>query len=482
MVAKGQKKLCRLILLQLILPLIVSAQQGKPVQGTDCTDSIKNIFVQLYDAGKGGALYEMCDTEFKKSFPRQDFIHWLGETRKTLGVFLQSKRTEKSGTFIIYRSYFQNANMDFLLAVNISGEITGLAFQPIKKNYQVPGSNPLANTIDSMVEKAVRPYIQRVNTVGICIGIIDRGKYYRYGYGETVKNNHLIPNGNTIFEIGSITKTFTASLLAELIIHRKCQLGASLSQCLIRENHFRFHNLTAVTLEMLANHTSGLPRIPSNLFSTAGSAGMEDPYQNYDSVTLFKYLDTLHPEDTPGIKFGYSNLGYGLLGTVLEKISGHTYEQILEEYICDPLKMADTRTALNRTQQKNFAQGYKLSGEPTGHWHFKALKGCGAIRSSVNDLLKYLDAHVSNNGKTDLEKSFRLCEQPTFPVENGKIGLGWFIPEGLPDVYWHNGGTGGFSSYCAYNLDKKVAVIILSNSSDSVDKLGVELIRALSMR
>lgn len=95
-------------------------------------------------------------------------------------------------------------------------------------------------------------------------------------------------------------------------------------------------------------------------------------------------------------------------------------------------------------------------------------------------MLKYLNAHLTEDDPTNLLKSFRLCEQPTFTVEGGQIGLGWFIPERSPGWYWHNGGTGGFRSYCAFNPDKKIAFVILANSAIGVDNEGIELRNALS--
>lgn len=446
------------------------------------TDSVKNVLINLYNEDNADAVYDLCDSGFQKFMSRKDFIQWLSQTRQSLGMFIQTKEKGKLNGFIVYQSYFQNDSMDLFLAVNRLGKITSLAIRPIpplEKAYLAQSDNTLKNKIDSLVERVIRPYIQQENTVGVSIGIIYKGKFYRYGYGETEKGNHRIPNDNTIFEIGSITKTFTASLLAELALQGKCRLSDPVNKYLPDSISLLQKNDTPVTLEMLANHTSGLPRIPLDLYSVAGSL-MNDPYKNYNDEDLFSYLDSVRLQSTPGTHFDYSNLGFGLLGTVSEKISGLSYEKLLEKYICDPLGLRDTRTVLNEAQQKRFAKGYDRSGKAVNHWHFKCLAGCGAIRSSVNDLLKYLNAHLNDKPSTELNKGFRLCEQPTFNIVNGRIGLAWLIQDRLHGEYWHNGGTGGFSSYCAYNREKQVAVIILSNSSASEDKEGFELIRELS--
>jgi CubicO group peptidase (beta-lactamase class C family) len=360
--------------------------------------------------------------------------------------------------------------------------MTTLILRPLpvpQKKYTVQSDNPLKNATDSIVEKVIGPYIQQENIVGVSVGIVDEDRFYTYDYGETEKDGHQLPTENTIYEIGSITKTFTSALLAEMVLQGKCKLSDPVNKYLPANIPMLQKHDTIVTLKMLANHTSGLPRIPSDLFS--GKSFVEgDPYKNYDTADLFNYLDTVRLRTTPGIGFSYSNLGFGLLGTILERISGLTYQQLMEKYICNPLKMNDTRTILNEGQQKYFSQGYNERGKPVFHWHFASMAGCGAIRSSVHDMLKYLNAHLAEDDSTNLLKAFQLGEQPTFSIEGRQIGLGWIIPERSPGWYWHNGGTGGFRSYCAINPDKKIAFVILANSSIGVDNEGFALIKALS--
>lgn len=443
-------------------------------------DSVKNTVVKLYNQGNGDAIYEMCDSSFHQFISQKKFVQWLSHNRRFTGPYIKTKKTGRVNDFTVYTAYFKGGRQNLLLAINPSGEITGLAIRPSEKTYKVRDDNPLNGFVDSLVEKEIRPYIQQVNTVGISIGVLYDGERYTYNYGETAKENDQLPTNNTLYEIGSITKTFTATLLAEMVLLGKCKLDDPGSKYLPDSIQRLQLNKVPVTLKTLANHTSGLPRLPSDFFSPESHYVPDDPYKNYTDTILFNYLDTVQLRSVPGTKMVYSNLGFGLLGTILERISGKSYEALLQQYICKPLGMKDTHIVLNNVQQKRFAQGYNSTGKAVGHWHFKSMAGGGAIRSSVNDLMKYLRAHLQDNASTTLTGAFRLCERPTFEFSNGKMGLGWRTPDHLPGIFWKNGGTGGFRSYCAYNKKKQIAVVILSNSNVAVDKAGIDLIRKLS--
>lgn len=475
----NRKTFIKYSILWIFLPSIVIAQSKEDISRID---SVKNKFVQLYNQGNSNAVYNMCDTGFHRYMKRKEFTQWFLETRQYLRECIQTIRTKHSDDAAVYKVYFQNDSMNLILVLDRLNKLTGLILKPIplpQKKYTVQSNNPLKNSIDSLVERIIRPYIQQENTVGVSIGIIDNGKFYTYGYGETEKGNHQIPADNTIYEIGSITKTFTATLLAEMVLQGKCRLSDPVNKYLPDSIPVLQKDGIQVTLEMLANHTSGLPRIPSDLFKIKG-ASFSDPYENYDDRDLFSYLDSVKLRSVPGTHFAYSNLGFGLLGTVLKRIRGLSYEQLLEKYICEPLHLRDTRTVLTEEQQSRFAQGYNKRGVSTSHWHNKSMAGAGAIRSSVNDMLKYLNAYLAEDDATNLLEAFKLCERPTFSVSGDQLGLAWRIPGRLPGWFWKDGGTGGFSSFCAFNPDKKIALVILANSTISVDKEGVELRKALS--
>lgn len=464
-----------------LIALLPSIAAGQIKERLSSVDSIRNIVIQLYNRGQADSVYMLADESYHQFIAKEHFVQWLLSSRQETGEILTSRKAMQENGEAVYLTDFQNGQMNMILAIDKSGKIAGFGFRPAKKDFLAKSDNHLKNNMDSVVENVISSYIQLKNTVGVSVGIIDKGKFYTYNYGETTTSDHQLPDENTIYETGSVTKTFTATLLAEMVLHEKCLLSDQVNKYLPKNVKLLQKDGIPVTLGMLANHTSGLPRIPSDLWLIKG-ASMGDPYKNYDTTDLFNYIDSVHLLSVPGAYYAYSNLGFGLLGTILERISGLSYEQLLLKYVDDPLNMEETGTLLNDSQRKHFAQGYDANGNVAGHWHFTSMAGAGAILSSVRDMLKYLSAHLAVRHSDGLSRAFRLCEQPSFPALGGHIGLAWYTLSGSPNWYWHNGGTGGFSSYCAYNLQKQAAIVILSNSSLSVDDAGVGLVRALSVQ
>lgn len=227
---------------------------------------------------------------------------------------------------------------------------------------------------------------------------------------------------------------------------------------------------------MLSNHTSGLSPLPDNF--DKGNYHPLNPYQNYSREMLFSYLENCKLQTKPGDVYAYSNMAVGLLGIILERISGKSYEQLVKTIICKPLKMENTAEHLSPQENNHFLKVYNEAGNETPAWDFDALQACGSLRSTLNDLLKYAAANMQT-GQDELSKAIQLTHQVT-TNKSRKVGLGWHFTEIGPTEYlFHGGGTGGSSSFFALNPNKKVAVIILSNAIESTDALGVNLIKLL---
>ncbi len=148
------------------------------------------------------------------------------------------------------------------------------------------------------------------------------------------------------------------------------------------------YNGKKVTLASLSNHSSGLPRLPGNMFE---GADMMNPYKNYDEQKLFRFLKNFKLQREPGAQYDYSNLAVGLLGTILERVSGKSYEQLVKEIITEPLEMSNTRLTLTESGKQNFAQAYNRD-RAVNSWEFQALAAAGGIRSCVRDMLLYAKA------------------------------------------------------------------------------------------
>jgi len=234
--------------------------------------------------------------------------------------------------------------------------------------------------------------------------------------------------------------------------------------------------LKSITLLNLSNHTSGLARIPDNLVSHATDA--LNPYKDYTKELLYAYLKTCKLNSKPGEKYAYSNLAVGLLGNILENISGEPFSQMVREIISKPLGMFSTDQYLNPLLAPRFVQVYNAGGQPTEPWDFDALAACGALRSTLNDMLLYAKANL-HPGTDALSKAIALTHKVTFN-KDVKIGLAWHIitVNGI-EYYYHNGITNGSNCFLAFNSEKNIAVVVLSNAVESTDELGTGILRNL---
>jgi len=346
-----------------------------------------------------------------------------------------------------------------------------------KKSDDIPSNNPKITALDKKVDSAALHYFQRRLPVGLSIGILKNGKASFYGYGETAKGNNIVPDPSTIFEIGSVTKTFTATILALAIGEGKIKLNDPINKYLpdsIPRLEFEDQPVTILTL---ANHTSSFPRMPANFHSTVKNE--KDPYATYTLQNLYSSLHDLILIRKPGSKLEYSNFAVGLLGTILQKEYRKTYEQLLFVNLTRPLGMKDTRVNLRKKDSAHFATGYDQQGEYNGPWNLTPpFAGAGAIRSTARDMLKFAAAEMDQaNPPASIKKAMALTKSITFENGGNRIGLGWFYQrwEGN-DILFHNGGTGGFATFLAIDPQKKFAVVILSNCGIIVDNEGYQLI------
>src|SRR6185503_7750875 len=229
-----------------------------------------------------------------------------------------------NNTTATYKLRFDAVILQLLINLDKRDKLQLFLFQSYvdpnsNKSALVPSSNPLKSAMDKKVDSVARGYIQKGNTVGLIIGVLYNGRIATYSYGETVKNNHRLPNADNFFEIGSITKTFTGTLLAWYVNRGQVKLTDKITKFL-PDSVAGNPELQSITLLNLINHTSGLARIPDNLITHA--ADPLNPYKDYTKDLLYRYLKTCKLESKPGEKYSYSNLAVGLLGSILETVSG----------------------------------------------------------------------------------------------------------------------------------------------------------------
>jgi len=441
-------------------------------------DSIFQEVSSLINARDGDSLYTLLNDDFKSKFRKDAFTGFLKDNLYPLGKMKEYSFIDRKEGISSYKIVYAKATLEFSMEVDEDGKISSLRFLPYKepvatKSFAAATNNPMKTTLDTDVDHIATQYINKANTVGLCIGILKNGTTAIYGYGATAKENNHIPDSEAIFEIGSITKTFTAVLLAYYVGQNKLSLSDPITKYL-PDSVAANKNLQAITLQMLSNHTSGLARIPDNM----QYADLLNPYKNYNRQQLFTYLKDCKLQSVPGEKYAYSNLGAGLLGVILENASGQTYEQMVSSVICKPLAMSNTFQHANKPQKERLVSVYNATGEPVIMWDMDALAGAGGLKSTMHDMLLYAEENMTDD-KTDLSNAFALTHKITYDKEMS-VGLGWHkVKTDNMDCYWHNGGTGGSSSYIGFVPDKKIAVIVLSNAVESVDVLAGNILKIL---
>jgi D-alanyl-D-alanine-carboxypeptidase/D-alanyl-D-alanine-endopeptidase len=201
-----------------------------------------------------------------------------------------------------------------------------------------------------------------------------------------------------------------------------------------------------------------------------------NPYADYTAKQMYAFLNGHKLKRPPG-EYEYSNFAMGLLGHVLSLQRGTNYETLLLERICAPLGMKDTRITLNEDQRKRLAPPYSVALKQTENWDIPALAGAGAVRSTANDMIKFIEANLET-GNTSLSNALRFARVRRHTLKDGlSMGLGWHLArDGV--TLWHNGGTGGYHGWLAISPDRKVGVVLLSNTANMrLDELGEQVTR-----
>lgn len=316
----------------------------------------------------------------------------------------------------------------------------------------------------------------------LVIGLTQGGRRAVQGFGRVSATNAAPPDAQTLFEIGSITKVFTAIALARLELDGKARLTNTV-RSVLPEQVALAEALAPVTLLHLATHTSGLPRLPGNL--DASAANLANPYAKYRAEELYQFLAGMKPNNPPGKLVDYSNLGFALLGHLLTLKAETGYEELVRGVLLEPLGMTNTVIRLSEPQRARLATGHSPKGEPVPNWDFDVVAPAGAFRSDANDLLTFLEANLASSA-TPVGRSLALAQQLHMTGAPGELPLGWqreVTLQGALEIFWHNGGTGGFVSFMAFNRARQVGVVVLANYGDAmagrfdVDKIGLNLLK-----
>ena len=272
-----------------------------------------------------------------------------------------------------------------------------------------------------------------------------------------------VPTPRSLFEIGSITKLFTALLLADAVVREEVTLDTPVRDILRPDVRVPSRGRVPITLEHLATHTSGLPRSPVGRPVELRST---DPYSSLTREDVLVALERSRLRRIPGTGgVRYSNLGYAVLGVALvDLIGAPDYQTAIERRVCKPLGLVDTVVSPTPEQTERTASGHRWRGRPAPSWHLDGMAGAGALLSTADDLLSFVRAQLEPSAGP-LADAIVLMQQERRRQRTHTIGLGWMRrATKTGTLLWHNGGTGGFRSWVALAPSDHRAVVILTNS------------------
>lgn len=344
-------------------------------------------------------------------------------------------------------------------------------------------------SIDALAQSALPPdadirriLVDRIDvqhrSVGIVVGLITPQGRRLVTYGHLEKGDSRPLSGDTIFEIGSVTKVFTALLVAQMVQRGEMAWNDPVAKYLPNTVKVPQKDGKQITLADLATHTSGVQRMPTNF----DPGDLNDPFADYSTEQLYQFLSGYTLTRDPGTQYEYSNLGAGLLGFVAGQRAGMAYGELVRKLICDPLEMNSTTIVLTPEMQARLAVGHHVVGLQSVHnWDFGApVAAAGALRSTANDLLKFLAANLgyTNTPLAEAMNALTTVRRST-GIPDGLVALGWHIwtADGR-EIIWHNGATGGYRSFIGFDRKRRIGVVALSNtrSEEGADDIGRHLL------
>lgn len=444
-----------------------------------------NRIEYFFNLQEADSIYALASPDFQQQISKSQLSNIL-EQLFSLGKITDATYLQYDRGLAQYKADF--GARSFTITVGLNAEKTkydALVFQPYMpadapgevKKEPVIANVETVDPLDFSIDSIARVYIQQQHAQALTVAVIHKGQIKKYFYGETEPGSDATPDANSVFEIGSITKTFTATLLADLVEKNVVDLDDSIGPFLpdsLQTNP----SLAAITFRELATHTSGLPRLPENLTAVSGY-DERNPYATYDRAALFSFLRNYEIEADRKEQYLYSNVGYGLLGELISLISNNSYEQQLQSTLLTPLHMNSTYLAIT-SETATALPVYNAKGDVVPTWDFQALAGTGAVKSTLDDMLRYAVVQL-RRPESELEQAMALTKMfNTFIPPNTDIGLAWHMNmiEDMTCLH-HTGGTGGSSSFIGLIPDSNSAVIVLSNAELSVAKAAMEMVKTV---
>lgn len=331
-----------------------------------------------------------------------------------------------------------------------------------------------AQDLSEALRLSIQQRIDEGYHLSTIIGVMDAEGVRYYSFGQLSLSSDAKPDENSIYEIGSITKTFTAILFSDLFLKKELSMDDSL-QTLLPGSNISSQENNPVTLKHLLTHTSGLPREPTNM-----DAGSDDRYAKYTITDMYEFLREYSFPRKIENQYEYSNAGYGILGLIAEVKGGMSYEELITIRICDVLGMKDTRITLTDEQKDRLAKGFRYGQSPS-ELDLGQFQAMGGLRSTASDMLRFLAANLGLE-QSQLFNAMQFSHQPLVlktGSENVEIGLAWEIlhrKESGQTITYHTGGTNGFVNFAGFNKQTMKAVVVLNSGRRYFSDIGFHIL------
>lgn len=364
------------------------------------------------------------------------------------------------------------------------------------------GYDPLREAVSDLVDDR----LALAGPGGLVVGVIHDGRSLVIGRGDSGRPDGGPPDGRTVFQIASLTKPFTGTILAEMIRTGRVAASDPLERHLARASHVPDYDGRPIRLRDLATHTAGLPNVPETpRFSWNRLDDPRNPYKPLTRDEVASWLSGYSLPVSPGTRFRYSNVGMAVLGEALSAASGASYETLLKRVVTERFGMKDTTLRLSAEQRGRKAVGH-ARGSTVPDWEAPAMQPSFGLYSTADDLLRWLRANLGDCGATgaggsggcDAGTAATLALAQSVQIDGraladsgtlgqGAMALGWFVAwagDGSP-IFWHSGSTGGFNAYIAFSRAHRWAVVALTNSDpDRVTADGVvtDIVRRFEVR
>ena len=312
-------------------------------------------------------------------------------------------------------------------------------------------------------------------TPGFVVGLIIGDSSFVFNYGSLSRDSIVPPDEHTLFELGGLTKVFTATLIEQLVKEEKMSYDSSLN--LYLPPQYQNEKASNITISSLLTHTSGLPKMPFDF--GAIEKALNNPYAHYTTSNLMDFYKQYI--DVGGFgQYNYSHVGYALLQVAIEEVSGKTFEESLQEKVFRPTALNNTGVELSPKQQVHLAKGHAISGKTVLPWQFQSFEASEGLKSNMKDLLSFIRLNVE-----DADNTFSNIHLPVARTDMSKntfAGYGWHVikMKKHPDLILHQGSTSGFRCSTGFVKETRTAVVILSNSEFGLNGLGYHIIRMLN--